>query len=64
MRFEEMEADYKSFCSSVTRYTLTWISIFSILCSTKFLWCERGEFVHLSKTLVGDHYLYSRDFDI
>ena len=40
-------------------YTLTSILIFSLLFSIHFLKCWQGEFIQQSRTLVGDHFLYS-----
>ena len=50
---------------SLTRYTLTSVCIFSILCSIYFLRCWQGEFVWQSRaSLVGGHFVYSCDFNV
>ena len=47
---------------SLTLYTLTSTSIFSLLFSIHFLRCWLGEFVQQSRvSLVGDNFLYSHD---
>ena len=50
---------------SLTRYTLTSVCIFSILCSIYFLMCWQGEFVWQSRaSLVGGHFVYSCDLHV
>ena len=44
-------------CKNKYEHTLTWVCIFSIMCSLHFLRCWQGEFVYKSTaSLVGDHF--------
>ena len=51
--------------SPLTLSTLTSVSIFSIIFSTRFLWYWQGEIFEQSRaSLVGKHFLYSRGLNV